>query len=148
MYNRLYEHVSSNEILFNKQFGFQKNQSTNDALLQLAMEISTTLDKNIKLGIFVDLPKAFDTVNHEILVSKLQHYGLDRITLKWFSDYLTNRRQCVSLKQSFSKLKMISCGVPQGSNLGLLLFLIYVNDIFNTSTLLNFFLTQRRKNSL
>ena len=82
------------------------------------------------LGIFIDLSKAFDTVDHEILISKLEYYGIKGRTLKWLTSYLSERKQCISyLDVGKTSMCSIICGIPQGSILGPLLFLIYVNDL-------------------
>ena len=134
MYNRLYKCLAKNSILYEKQFGFQKNHSTDHAITTLIDELASAFDKDLyTLGVFIDLSKAFDTVNHNILVSKLNHYGIKNNNLKWLSDYLSNRKQCVTIDDELSNLEKINCGVPQGSILGPLLFLIYINDIYNAT---------------
>ena len=97
--------------------------------------------KSYSCGVFVDLEKAFDTVNHSILISKLRYYGLKEPSLSWLSSYLSNRSQQVSLNGQLSTPKQVTCGVPQGSILGPLLFLIYINDMnkaINNSTVYHF----------
>ena len=126
MYNQLYDYLVQNKILYKKQFGFQNKHSTDHAVIQLTDEILKSFDQNLfTLGVFIDLSKAFDTVDHNILIKKLE---LENNNLKFFKSYLSDRKQRVSFKNTHSQLTPIVCGVPQGSILGPLLFLIYVND--------------------
>jgi hypothetical protein len=110
-------------------------------LLDMYNEITKSIERSeFSIGVFIDLSKAFDTMNHAILFSKLEHYGIRGVTLNWFIDYLSNRQQYVSYNNSTSALKNIDCGVPQGSILGPILFLIYINDIVHSSNVLRFIL--------
>ena len=95
-------------------------------------------DGKYTIHIFLDLSKAFDTINHDILLKKLEVYGIRGIPLAWLASYLSNRTHCVSIDDCMSEYKLISCGMPQGLILGLLLFLFYINDIVRSSDLLQF----------
>ena len=141
MHKRLYEFFEEHDILYKLQFGFRKKMSTNHSLMEITEEIKESIDNGkFGCGIFIDLKKAFDTVNHQILLTKLEHYGIRGAILKWFESYLSNRKQYVFHNGVASDMEAISCGVPQGSVLGPLLFLIYVNDLPNISDKLKFFL--------
>ena len=141
LYKQLYDFLSNNNILFDNQFGFRKNRSTTLALIQITERIRESIDnKKFGCGIYIDLSKAFDTVNHDILLKKLEHYGVRDTSLLWFKSYLKNRKQYVYVNGESSSLEILTCGVPQGSVLGPLLFLIYINDLPNISKSLEFFL--------
>ena len=137
MHNRLAKFLDKNNVLYNYQFGFRKGYSTSLALISLVDKISVALnDGKYMLGMFLDFSKAFDTVNHEILCDKLECYGIRGVALQWFQSYLSNRSQYVMFDGAQSSVESVTCGVPQGSILGPLLFLLYVNDISNVSDLL------------
>jgi len=106
------------------QYGFLPYQSVQDAVFDLVCEMQTTLDSNkVALGLFIDLKKAFDTVDHQILSERLDSAGIRGIPLLWFQNYLSNRKQFVFVNSVCSETSTISCGIPQGSILGPLLFL-------------------------
>ena len=118
-------------------FGFQRNHSTVMALTVLVDKIADALQNGeFVIGVFLDFSKAFDTVNHNILFKKLEYFGIRGIALKWLQSYLYKRTQYVCYNGVNSQMKYITCGVPQGSILGPLLFLLYINDIVNVSEIL------------
>ena len=134
VHSQVYNYFVSNDLFFANQYGYRKNHSTEYAAVELIDRIHASLDNgDLPIAIFLDLSKAFDTISHTILLEKLKKYGFDSVSLNWFASYLSNRMQCVDYKSTLSSLLPINKGVPQGSILGPLLFLIYVNDMHNSS---------------
>jgi hypothetical protein len=127
----LYNHLDLNKLLYKHQYGFQRKMSTEHNLLQVTNFIGEALNNGEwAVGIFLDLKKAFDTVQHDILLRKLERFGINGVSLAWFKSYLSNRLQCVDINGSLSDLKDIVMSVLQGSSLGPILFLCFINDIY------------------
>ena len=124
------EFLTQKKVLYKFQSGFRKNHSTDACLSFLTDKISTGFDKGLKTGmILIDLQKAFDTIDHDILIKKMPYFGFSNNCVNWFNSYITNRTFQVNIEDKFSSSANLTCGVPQGSILGPLLFLLYVNDM-------------------
>ena len=127
---QVYDYLEQNKLLSQSQFGFRKGSSTQHAVTLLSDAIRQAMDTGMLTGtVFVDLSKAFDTVDHARLLSKLPIYGILNRELKWFESYLFNRNHFVSFHGAPSEVCSISCGVPQGSILGPVLFVLLINDL-------------------
>jgi hypothetical protein len=136
---RLTNHLQLNDLLYKHQYGFQRNMSTEHNLIHVINFISNALNNgNYCIGVFLDLKKAFDVCSHDILLKKLTKFGINDLELAWFRNYLLNRYQKVDINGQYSDEKLINISVMQGTILGPLLFLCYINDIHKATNLLSF----------
>ncbi len=135
----MYQFFIYTKLLYISQYGFRECHSTEYASLELVDRITLEMDKNnTTVNIFHDLSKAFDTLNHQIIIDELKYYGLDGLSLKLMENYLSNRKKYVEIDDSKSDMLHLTTGVPQGSILGPLLFIIYINDITHASKIFEF----------
>ena len=139
IFTQLSLYFNENKVIFDNQYGFRPRHSTEYAALELVDRIITQMDiKEVPINIFLDLSKAFDTIDHTILLAKLRYYGIHDTALLLLKSYLNNRKQYVEFEDTKSEILPITVGVPQGSILGPLLFIIYINDFSEASSIFKF----------
>ena len=141
MLTRLTKHLDKSKTIYEHQFGFQKNRSRTLTVLDLNTRITKALDRgNYAASVFLDFAKPFDTFNYQILLSKLENYGIRGPAKDWFESYLKNTHQIAKIGDTLFDKMQTACGVPQGSILGSIHFLLYINFIKNSPKTLKFFL--------
>ena len=139
LFNQLYEYFERNDLLTQHQYGFRKNHNTEFAAMELIDRVANLLELvKIPFNLYIHLSRAFDVLNHDILLSKLEFYGLNELTIKLIKNYLSNRSQFCQYYDASSDIVRTNIDVPQGSILGPLLFSIYINDLMNTFDKFNF----------
>ena len=138
IFHQLLNYIDTNKLFYNDQYGFRPRHSTELAAVRFVTDLIKDMDNyKIPTTVLIDLSKAFDTLNHDILLSKLGYYGVSGVELRLLSNYLSDRVQYVEYLGAISQTRSIGVGVPQGSILGLLLFLIYINDLPKSSDMFN-----------
>ena len=132
VYDQLYDYLTKNDLISSHQSGFRSLHSTVTALLEATDNWAYNIDHgNVNAVVLLDLKNAFDTVDHGILLSKLNEYGVSGTAFEWFQSYLFSRKQCCFVNGSLSENRPLACVIPQGTILRPLLFLIYINDLPN-----------------
>ena len=141
MLKRLCNFFSKHNVLNSNQYGFREKLNTSDALADFCSYLYDSIElEKFSICTFIDFKKAFDTVSHNILLTKLEHFGVRGTALGWFRSYLNHRQFFIDFNGSFSSCRKLNVGVPQGSVLGPFLFLLYINDVVKTSSILKFIL--------